>query len=175
MARALLLHNPAARNAPEPALLKALARELVLGGFHVDERRSLQRGDITRLAASAAAEGFDRVVVCGGDGTFREAAQGLEHSPVPLALIPLGTTNVLAREMDLPYDSAVDCAAVACRGAVREVGLGKVNGEAFLFCASAGPDSVAVSLENPEENDNHSLSPHVAPPLHEHLETGPPA
>ena len=57
MARALLLHNPAAKNAPEPTLLKAIARELVLAGFEVEEMRSTKRGDITAFAAAAEAEG----------------------------------------------------------------------------------------------------------------------
>jgi diacylglycerol kinase (ATP) len=175
MARALLLHNPAARNAPEPVLLKAIARELVLGGFRVEERRSLRRGDIARLAASAEAEGFERVVACGGDGTVREAAQGLELSPVPLALIPLGTVNVLAREMGLPHRSAVECAAVAGRGLVRDVGLGKVNGEVFTFCASAGPDSVAVARVNLQMKSQLGPWAYIHSAFAGLLEPGPPS
>lgn len=175
MARALLLHNPAAKNAPEPVLLKGIARELVLGGFRVEERRSGKRGDITAFAAAAEREGFERVVACGGDGTVREAAQGMEHSPVPLALIPLGTVNVLAREMGLPHHSALECASVAGRGAVREVGLGKVNGEVFTFCASAGPDSVAVAQVNLQLKTQVGPWAYIHSALHGLLEPGPPS
>jgi diacylglycerol kinase family enzyme len=85
------------------------------------------------------------VVICGGDGSVREAAEGLSGSLVPLAVVPLGTANVLAREMGLPFRSPLSCAALAGRGNPRPVGLGRVNGSTFTFCASAGIDAQAVS------------------------------
>ncbi len=54
MARALLLHNPAAGNPPWPVLLKQIARELELAGFRTDEGRSRHPGDLARLSAEAA-------------------------------------------------------------------------------------------------------------------------
>ena len=151
MARALLLHNPAARSAPDPALLSALVRELGFAGFGVHIAASLAKGDLTHLARDAGERGFDRVVVCGGDGSVREVAQGLMGSGIPLAVIPMGTANVLAREMSLPLESPTACAALAGRGCPRPVGLGTVNGEAFTFCASAGLDSIAVGGVDPLE------------------------
>ncbi len=144
MARALILHNPAARNAPEPVLLRVLVRELRLAGFAAETRASRAPGEMPALARAAAAEGIERVVVCGGDGSVREAAEGLKGTAVPLAIVPLGTANVLAREMGLPSRRPEACAAVAARGRERRVGLGSVNGMAFTFCASAGLDSQAV-------------------------------
>lgn len=145
MARALLLHNPAARNAPDPALLAAIRSELGWAGFRVDEAESSAPGDLTTLARAGVQDGIHRVVICGGDGSVREAAEGMRGSPVPLALVPLGTTNVLAREMGLPIGRPLACAAVACRGNPRSIGLGTVNGMAFTFCASAGTDALAVA------------------------------
>lgn len=146
MARALLLFNPAARNAPAPELLREIGGELGLGGFAVEVAASSGPGHLAALAGHAHAEGVDRVVVCGGDGSVREAAQGLRESPVPLAIVPLGTANVLAQEMGLPSHSPTACAAVAARGRVRAIGLGLVNGESvFTFCASCGLDARAVA------------------------------
>jgi diacylglycerol kinase (ATP) len=88
----------------------------------------------------------DRVVVCGGDGSVREAAQGLRDTGVALAVVPLGTANVLAQEMGLPHRNPRGCAAVAARGRPAPVGLGDVNGrDVFTFCASCGLDSIAVA------------------------------
>lgn len=145
MARALLLYNPAARSAPDPSLLQAIGLELRLAGFSVQPAHSEAPGDLTRLARSAASEGYDRVIVCGGDGSVREAAQGLCGQETPLALVPLGTANVLARELGLPVRSPLTCAALAGRGAETPIGLGRVDGDGvFTFCASAGLDSAAV-------------------------------
>lgn len=145
LARALILHNPAARNAPHPTLLAAIRWELRLAGFLEDQVGSRARGDLITLARAGAQDGFDRVVICGGDGSVREAAEGMRGSPVPLAVVPLGTANVLAREMGLPCERPLGCAALAGRGDPRSVGLGTVNGMTFTFCASGGMDAIAVA------------------------------
>jgi diacylglycerol kinase family enzyme len=141
---AWLLHNPAARGAPDPVLLSGIAREMALAGFSVEVAASDRAGAVTELAGRAAAEGASRVVVCGGDGTVREAAQGLRHTGVPLGIVPLGTANVLARELGLPLTPG-PAAAVASRGPTRTVALGLLDsGPVFTFCASAGLDALAV-------------------------------
>ena len=46
----------------------------------------------------------DVVAACGGDGTISEVARGLSGSGIPLAVLPGGTSNVLARELGIPLD-----------------------------------------------------------------------
>ena len=54
-------------------------------------------------AADAARSGrFDAVVAAGGDGTVHDAAEGLLGQSMPLGIIPTGTGNVFAQELDLP-------------------------------------------------------------------------
>jgi diacylglycerol kinase (ATP) len=152
MARALLIHNPAARSAPGPLLLRAIAQELRMAGFSVEAAPSKAPGDLVRLTRLARKDAFDRVVVCGGDGSVREAAEGLMGSDLPLGIVPLGTVNVLARELGLPYQRPRSCAVAAARGLPRRIGLGTVGPErAFTFCASAGLDSIAVEGVNLQE------------------------
>jgi diacylglycerol kinase family enzyme len=61
-------------------------------------------GHATEIVRSFLPSGLDIVVVCGGDGTISEAACGLAGSDVPLAILPGGTSNVLARELAIPLD-----------------------------------------------------------------------
>jgi diacylglycerol kinase family enzyme len=145
MARALILHNPEARNAPEPSFMEQIARELSWAGFQSEVAASRHRGELVILARTAARDGYDRVVVCGGDGSVREAAEGLRKTGVPLAIVPLGTINVLAWEMGLPAGRPAACVEAAARGRPRAVGLGNIDGAAFTFCASAGVDALAVA------------------------------
>ncbi|HEX3970757.1 MAG TPA: diacylglycerol kinase family protein [Stellaceae bacterium] len=56
------------------------------------------------LAETADPTRFDAVAVAGGDGTINEAVNGIVHSGLPLAILPLGTANVLAQELGLPRD-----------------------------------------------------------------------
>lgn len=60
-------------------------------------------GSATHLAREAAANGDDLVIVCGGDGTINEALNGLAPGHTPLAVLPGGTANILAKELRLPH------------------------------------------------------------------------
>lgn len=147
MPTALLLHNPAARRAPDAVLLSRIARVLSRAGFEVELAPSRRPGHLVEMARDAVGT-CDRVVICGGDGSVRESAEGLFGTDIPLGVIPLGTVNVLSWEMGLPASDPLACAEVAATGVARPVGLGTVGGRAFAFCASCGLDSRAVERVN---------------------------
>jgi len=96
------------------------------------------RGHAGELARSARG---DAIHVLGGDGLANEVLNGLEQD-VPVALLPGGHTNVLARALGLPNDP-LRAAALAGR-ARRRISLGRVNGRRFAFAAGIGVDSAAV-------------------------------
>lgn len=106
-----------------------------------------RRGHATRLALGAANEGYDVVVVMGGDGTLNEAANGLMGTDTALATLPGGSTNVFARTIGLPNDpieaTGVLLDALAAES-IRSVGLGAVNGRGFLFHTGLGFDAAVV-------------------------------
>ncbi len=100
-------------------------------------------------AREAAATGAQLVLVAGGDGTVRASAQGLAHTGVPMGILPQGTGNLLARNLDIPQDEdeALD---VALRGAERTLDLGRLeDGTAFAVMAGAGLDALMMR-EAPE-------------------------
>ena len=74
----------------------------------------------------ALASGTSTVVVGGGDGTVRTAAQVLAGSGVALGILALGTLNHAARDLGLPADLAESARAIA-RGEVREIDVGEVD------------------------------------------------
>jgi len=69
-----------------------------------DEAPTKNSGDARRLASEAAAEGYDTVIVAGGDGTVGEAANGLIGTDVALGILPLGTFMNVARMLCVPFD-----------------------------------------------------------------------
>src|SRR5690606_24523638 len=66
----------------------------------------------TGMAARASVDGADLVIVCGGDGTVREVCAELAGTGIPVGIIPAGTGNLLARNLDIPLyiRSAIDVA-----------------------------------------------------------------
>lgn len=110
--------------------------------------------DATRLAAEAADAGVAEVVVSGGDGTINEALQGLINKRVRLGIWPAGTANVLARELQLPFD-AEGAADVIARGATRCIYAGcATNDESgarryFFLMAGIGLDASVVEGVRP--------------------------
>ncbi|WP_223625302.1 diacylglycerol kinase family protein [Microbacterium sp. EST19A] len=116
--------------------------------------------DDGRAAVDAAlAAEPDVVLVAGGDGTLREAAEKLRGTSVPLALIPVGTANNFARELRLPMNDLTGAVSIAFVGADRsiDVGLAEVEREdgsltrhTFLVMAGIGVDAqMAANVSKP--------------------------
>jgi YegS/Rv2252/BmrU family lipid kinase len=99
-------------------------------------------------ARAAARAGVDLVLASGGDGTITACAAGLVGSGIPLAVIPAGTGNLLARNLGLPIDLA-EALVVALTGTDRPIDVGIANGAPFLAMAGLGLD--AKMLESTSE------------------------
>jgi YegS/Rv2252/BmrU family lipid kinase len=79
----------------------------------------------------------DAVLAVGGDGTVREAAALAYARGLPLAILPLGTANDLARTLGIPLNVAA-AADLLARGVRRRIDLGRCNGRIFCNVASVG-------------------------------------
>ncbi|MGV9319952.1 diacylglycerol kinase family protein [Streptomyces sp. NPDC003660] len=106
-------------------------------------------------AAQALDEGAELVVVCGGDGTVRAAADRLVGSGVPLAVVPFGTGNLLARNLGLPLTPA-EALDAALGGAPRVIDVARVEGDglpATHFAVMSGVGLDAAMMKHAEEHD----------------------
>ncbi len=91
-------------------------------------------------ARQAVKDGADLVLACGGDGTVTAAAAALAGTGIPLAVIPFGTGNLLARNLGLPIDLG-EALTVALTGRDRQLDVGRANGSLFLTMAGLGLDA----------------------------------
>lgn len=92
---------------------------------------------------------FDRIVVAGGDGTINQVVSQLVGTDIPMAILPVGTANSLAREIHLPFNLA-SAARVAVEGPAVKVDVGRVGDAYFLLEVSAGFDAAVVcSVQKP--------------------------
>ena len=118
-------------------------------------------GDAARLAREGVALGYRAVVAAGGDGTIAEVITGLAGSHVPLGIIPLGTGNQLAANLDLPTDveRAVD---VVVRGNELPIDVGLLNDERyFALIAGAGWDAEVMASCTRELKDRWGFAAYL--------------
>jgi diacylglycerol kinase (ATP) len=146
--RALIIVNPASgRHDPEETR-SAIVERCERDGIAYDVRETQQAGDALTWAQSAADEKFDLVIVSGGDGTIMEAMSGLIKggSKIPLAQIPVGTANLLARALLIPtdQDGAIET-AFAGKAERLDVGYLPDEDRYFALVAGAGYDARLIA------------------------------
>lgn len=132
-----------------------------------------KRGVTTTLAVTreagdaereAAVPGVDCVVAAGGDGTVRETANGLRRTGAPLAILPLGTANAVAAQLNVP-SGPEELAALIAERSLREIDCGVHRDRYFLQSAGAGLDALVVKEVHARRGRRMSFARYVAPIL----------
>jgi YegS/Rv2252/BmrU family lipid kinase len=112
--------------------------------MRVERTRSLEHGVDLALDAVQAGE---TPVVLSGDGLIGAVGGAMAGSPIPLAIVPGGRGNDLARGLGIPEDPRLAVESIAAGHRVH-IDVGEANGERFLGIASVGFDSEANRIAN---------------------------
>lgn len=99
------------------------------------------RGDdaeIGSVVEGACQYGDSVIVAVGGDGTIAAVANALAYVSTPLAIVPLGTANLLARELGIPSDPETACRLAVTGGRVRAIDAMTIDGQVFVCHISLG-------------------------------------
>jgi diacylglycerol kinase (ATP) len=102
--------------------------------------------EAVRHVSQFCQSGGEVVVVAGGDGSVHAVLPALVNSPTALALLPVGTSNVLARELGTPpgRKAVSGCLQALQTGTLRRMDVGIVNGIPFVLMASTGFDAYVL-------------------------------
>jgi YegS/Rv2252/BmrU family lipid kinase len=152
--RTCVIFNPAARGNKARNFRRHLHAMAAGTAF----KATASAGDARRLAAEAVQEGYELIIAAGGDGTVNEVLNGLGDAPdgfdrVRFGVLPLGTINVLAREMNIPL-KLEPAWNILQAGNERRIDLpraefqagGKREQRYFIQLAGAGLDARAIEL-----------------------------
>ena len=145
--RLLIIRNPAAGQRRARAYARALGL-LEEAGCAVTVAETAARGDAVRIAREADEAAFDAVVAAGGDGTINEVVNGLAGRALPLGVIPLGTSNVLAHEIGVGSDIARAVETILS-GRRQPVAAAVAGGHYCCLMVSAGYDARAIKRVRP--------------------------
>ncbi len=155
-----IIGNPVAGGARAAGTVERLTAALQRRGADASAFLTRAAGDARREAARAGSAGYDLIVAAGGDGTLNEVLNGLEHPDrTPLAVYPVGTANLVARETGIPreLDRAVETfvngKALNADLAIARNG----SGEERRFVAVAGVGFDAMVSEEVTRSRRHRL------------------
>jgi diacylglycerol kinase (ATP) len=164
---AVIIYNPTSgrQRARRMHELERAAEILKGSGVEAELAPTMHPGAATELARDAVKTGRQMVIACGGDGTINEVINGLAGSDVPLAVLPAGTANILAKEIGIPWNIP-EAARLISGGRLARIALGEIvwpngnhaaaeqsNGAAqryFLCVGGAGPDGAIVQAIDTE-------------------------
>ena len=143
--RMLIIVNPYATTVSDR--LRNLVVYALQGRYEGEAVQTEARNHATEIGREAQEGGYDVVVSFGGDGTLNEVANGLAGTEMPMAILPGGSANVVARSLGIPND-VVDATehllSLADAWEPRKIDLGRVDDRHFVFACGAGIDATVV-------------------------------
>jgi diacylglycerol kinase (ATP) len=142
-----LIYNPAAGRGRARRHVREIEEYLRSRGARVDCQPSSSPDDLVRISAEGSRAGYDRVVVCGGDGTLNMALREFDLERGTLGLIPMGSGDDFAKVTGLPRKVRQAC-DVVLDGKIREVDVATANGRRYLGVAGLGFDSEVAAYAN---------------------------
>ncbi|MDR1114881.1 MAG: diacylglycerol kinase family lipid kinase [Tannerella sp.] len=148
--------NPVSGTGSKDKIPEMIVSSCLEKGISANIKYSEYAGHVRELTLKAMDDGADCVIAVGGDGTVNEVARNLLYSDVVLGIIPKGSGNGLARELNIPMDakSAVD---VVFSGHTAIIDACKAN-ERLFFCTCGVGFDATISKEFAKEKHRGSLT-----------------
>jgi diacylglycerol kinase (ATP) len=127
----LLVYNPHAANRRAARLLPAVKKHFAQHNVSVDLRLTASPGHAVAIVAEADFENYQGVIAAGGDGTLFEAVNGYYRNRsgrrIPLGVLPIGTGNAFARDLNLDSGRLEEAVAIIAGGRTRRVDVGRFS------------------------------------------------
>ncbi|MHC4779838.1 MAG: diacylglycerol/lipid kinase family protein, partial [Planctomycetota bacterium] len=158
-----ILANPVSGFGRAVSLAKETGRVLEDRGAQVEILFTEKQGD-GAVKAKGCSGRCEAVVGVGGDGTLNEVANGLRDSGTPLALLPTGTANVLAKEFGLS-PAPEDVASTVLGGTTVDMDAGRWRDRLFLCVAGVGFDAAVAASYAGRRKGTGSYKNYVIPVL----------
>jgi len=136
--------NPTAGQGKPGASMEKIEHSLNRQGINCELFLTESPGDGEHLARAAAEKEYDLIIAAGGDGTVNEVVNGLVGTGAKLGILPVGSVNVLARELRIPLDLQ-GAVKNLVEGTAKLIDLGRANDRYFSLMAGFGFDAEVVA------------------------------
>ncbi|MBN2243375.1 MAG: diacylglycerol kinase family lipid kinase [Acidobacteria bacterium] len=151
MKKVVIIVNPKAGRGRACGAIRRCVRRWKRRDWEVEILETRDTNQAGRMAQDLVPNPPDLLAVCGGDGTLNEVASSLPAPPFPVAVLPAGTANVVAREVKLPLNP-VRALDISLKRSVRKVDLGELGPgprRRFVFAAGIGFDAYVAANVTP--------------------------
>jgi diacylglycerol kinase (ATP) len=165
-----LVFNPVSGKGRSAAAAKVAAAVIERAGVKTIVRKTERSGDAARFADRLSAD-TDAIVAVGGDGTLNEVVSGLRRD-VPIGLVPVGTANVVARDLKIPFD-ATAAAKLVVEGTPRPLDVGRIGHRRFVAMVGVGFDGAIVKAVADARNGPITQMAYVAPSIRTLIDHAP--
>jgi YegS/Rv2252/BmrU family lipid kinase len=142
--RVFVVLNPVAGSAEAGTVRQALERNFPVVNMACEIHETGPNERLAEVVREVIGRGYDLVVAAGGDGTVSAVANGLVGAPVPLGIIPLGTANVLARELGIPVELDPACELLARSQAITRIDAMLVGDTCYFTQVGVGIDALMI-------------------------------
>lgn len=142
--RVFLVLNPMAGSCTAQDVRRVLDRHFTARNRTYELYETTGQELVAEIVRAALDRGFDMIIAAGGDGTVSEVAEALVHTDIPLGIIPVGTANVLARELGIPLNLEGACALLAGEHATTSLDTMQIGDKYFVLQIGIGINSLMI-------------------------------
>ena len=149
--KALVILNPdSGQHSGEP-VKEAVSRHFDRSRIKYETHETTKEEKTDEYVRSRLKDGFDVVVAAGGDGTVSAVVSGLVGSRTALAIIPAGTENMLARDLNVPLEIDKAAGLIAGSHVIKQIDAMRVGKKAYVLNVSIGISPTIVGSTTPKE------------------------
>jgi YegS/Rv2252/BmrU family lipid kinase len=140
-----VIHNPVAGTSNPDVVRTEIESRLTSHKRKHQIYETTGEESVRKVVEDALQKGYQTIWAAGGDGTVSAVANGLVTKDIPMGIIPIGTVNSLARELDIPLDLTVACDLLLGAHKTRVLDVLKVDKDYFLLSVSAGISALMIA------------------------------
>ncbi len=160
--RALVVLKVGAGKGTHEEAHDVISREFKAAGIQFEILIAGDKDAVDDVVRSRLDDHFDLVVVAGGDGTVARAFDALQGTSIPLAIIPTGTGNIIAREFDIPVDIEKSVQLITSGPRTRTIDGMKIAGRVYVLSAGVGINAAVVARTSKKSKSRFGRFAYIA-------------
>jgi YegS/Rv2252/BmrU family lipid kinase len=156
--RLFIVLNPVAGHVQADTVYSIFTETFGRGGVDFDVYETTGQDNVTEIVKAALSRGYSMIVAVGGDGTVSEVANGLVKQDIPMGIVPLGTGNLVARELGIPLTVEEACQLLVGDHTLTQLDVMQIGHHAFVPHISLGLYSQIIDKTTIEEKRRFGMT-----------------